>query len=87
MSKIDILIGRLATRSNCTGKAVISLNLGGEERLKNEIYNLIDINDIFKIFFDYAETNTLFNKDVICININMLDLPEIATKITELLKK
>jgi hypothetical protein len=73
MSKIDSLIGRLATRSNCTGKAVISLNLGGEERLKNEIYKLISADEVLEILLDY--------------NINRFDLPEIATKITELMKK
>jgi hypothetical protein len=72
-SKIDKLIGRLATRSNCTGKAVISLNMGGEERLKNEICKLITVDEVIQILLDY--------------NLECFDLPEIATKITELMKK
>ena len=73
MNKIDKLIGRLATRSNCSGKAVISLNLGGEERLKNEIYKLITVDEVMEIFLDH--------------NLERFDLPEIAKKITELMKK
>lgn len=73
MNKIDKLIGRLATRSNCTGKSVISLNLGGEERLKNEIYKLITVDEVMEILLDH--------------NLERFDLPEIAKKITELIKK
>jgi hypothetical protein len=73
MTKIDAIIGRLATRSNCTGKAVISLNLGGYERLRNDIYNLISVDEVLEIFENY--------------NLQRFDLLEIATKITELMKK
>ena len=73
MNKIDKLIGRLATRSNCTGKAVISLNVGGEERLKNEIYKLITVDEVMEILLEH--------------NLERFDLLKIATKITELIKK
>jgi hypothetical protein len=73
MNKIDKLIGRLATRSNCTGKAVISLNMGGEERLKNEIYKLIEKNKVINILRDYLSDEILIN--------------HLAEEIIELIKK
>lgn len=73
MNKIDKLIGRLATKNNCTGKSVISLNMGGEDRLRNEINNLITVDEVLEILLDY--------------NIDGIHLTEIATKIIDLMKK
>jgi len=73
MDKIDKLIGRLATRSNCTGKSVISMNLGGDQRLKNEIYKLLDISEVVEII----EKSVSYEENSI----------EIAKKIIDLLKK
>jgi hypothetical protein len=73
MDKIDKLIGRLATVANCTGKSVISMNLGGDQRLKNEIYKLITVDEILEIFDNFDS--------------KIIDMREIAIEITELLKK